>query len=110
MDCLNDIGELYGLGCELVLAKELTKTFERFITGTVLEVTNWLLAEPAHSKGEFVLIIPPRPAAPKQDTHEQLLKILLEELPLKQAVSIACKLSNANKNELYEMALALKNK
>lgn len=35
--------------------------------------------------------------------------ILLAELPLKQAVSIACKLTNANKNELYELALKLKN-
>ena len=37
-----------------------------------------------------------------------LLAVLLKELPLKQAVSIACKLTKANKNELYETALKLK--
>ncbi|MGM9454337.1 16S rRNA (cytidine(1402)-2'-O)-methyltransferase [Legionella bozemanae] len=110
LECLDDIGELFGQTCEIVLAKELTKTFERFITGTLLEVKNWLLAEPAHVKGEFVLLIPPRPTAPEPDTHEKLLKILLDELPLKQAVAIACKLSNGSKNELYEKALAIKNK
>ncbi|KTD11836.1 methyltransferase [Legionella gratiana] len=110
VDCLNDIAEIYGEECDIVLAKELTKTFERFLIGTLIKVKSWLLAEPAHTKGEFVLIIPPRPALPEHNAHEKLLKVLLDELPLKQAVAIACKLSNASKNELYEKALILKNK
>ncbi|WP_131795607.1 16S rRNA (cytidine(1402)-2'-O)-methyltransferase [Fluoribacter gormanii] len=110
LECLDDISELYGQTCDIVLAKELTKTFERFITGTVLEVKNWLLADPGHIKGEFVLLIPPRPVSNEPETYEKLLNVLLDELPLKQAVAIACKLSNGSKNELYEKALAIKNK
>lgn len=110
LECLDDIGEVYGQTCEIVLAKELTKAFERFITGTLLEVKNWLLAESAHIKGEFVLLIPPQPASHEPDTYEKLLSVLLDELPLKQAVAIACKLSNGSKNELYERALVIKNK
>jgi 16S rRNA (cytidine1402-2'-O)-methyltransferase len=109
IDCLSDIGATYGQDCELILAKELTKTFERFISGTVVDVMNWLLSEAAHTKGEFVLIIPPRPSLAEKDSNEELLTILLKELPLKQAVTIACKLTKANKNELYETALKLKN-
>lgn len=108
LECLNDVAAVYGADCDIVLAKELTKTFERFITGSVVEVSHWLLAETARTKGEFVLIIPPRPQPPQQNTHEELLTVLLAELPLKQAVAIACKLSKANKNELYELALQLK--
>lgn len=108
IECLNDIADVLGEHCELVLAKELTKTFERFIPGTVQEVKNWLLAEAAHCKGEFVLIIPPRQSAPDKHSHEELLTVLLNELPLKQAVSIACKITKANKNELYDTALKLK--
>jgi 16S rRNA (cytidine1402-2'-O)-methyltransferase len=108
MDCLNDIATIYSNECEVVLAKELTKTFERFISGSVLTVKEWLLAESAHTKGEFVLIIPPRPMLEDKQAHEELLAILLNELPLKQAVSIACKLTKAAKNELYETALKLK--
>lgn len=108
LECLNDVATVYGAECEIVLAKELTKTFERFITGSVVDVRHWLLAETARTKGEFVLIIPPRPELPQQHTHEELLSVLLAELPLKQAVAIACKLSKANKNELYELALQLK--
>ncbi len=108
LECLNDVAAVYGADCDIVLAKELTKTFERFITGSVVEVSHWLLAETARTKGEFVLIIPPRPQPPQKNTHEELLTVLLAELPLKQAVAIACKLSKANKNELYELALQLK--
>lgn len=109
IDCLDDVENTYGHDFELVLAKELTKTFERFISGTVLQIKNWLLAEPGHIKGEFVLIIPPRPSPSDSSDYKEILTVLLEELPLKQAVSIACKITKANKNELYEEALKLKN-
>lgn len=108
LDSLNDIADIYGQDCELVLAKELTKAFERFVSGKVREIKDWILKDPDHKKGEFVLIFPPRPTEKKERPNEELLKILLQELPLKQAVSIACRLTNANKNELYEEALKLK--
>lgn len=108
IDCLNDIAEIYGQDYELVLAKEITKTFERFVSGKIKEIKDWLLSEPGHIKGEFVLIFPPRSTNKDPNSHEELLKILLEELPLKQAVAIACRLTNANKNQLYEEALKLK--
>lgn len=108
IDCLNDIAEIYGQDYELVLAKEITKSFERFVSGKIKEIKDWLLSEPGHIKGEFVLIFPPRSTNKDLNSHEELLKILLEELPLKQAVAIACRLTNANKNQLYEEALKLK--
>lgn len=108
LECLDDIASVYGEECPLVLAKELTKTFERFISGSVSEVRQWLLSESAHRKGEFVLIIPPRPIESNPNETTELLQILLDELPLKQAVSIACRMSKANKNELYQKALLLK--
>ncbi|HAZ7574511.1 16S rRNA (cytidine(1402)-2'-O)-methyltransferase [Legionella sp. PATHC032] len=108
IDSLDDIAEIYGQDYELVLAKEITKTFERFVSGKIKEIKDWLLSEPGNTKGEFVLIFPPRSTNKDLHSHEELLKILLEELPLKQAVAIACKLTNANKNQLYEEALKLK--
>ena len=108
LECIDDISETYGEECELVLAKELTKTYERFITGTVSDIKKWLLADPGHTKGEFVLIIPPRPALDNHQSNEEILAVLLQEVPLKQAVSIACKITKANKNELYEAALKIK--
>lgn len=104
--CLQDIADTWGADCELVLAKELTKTFETFISGRCHEVQAWLEDDSARCKGEFVLILPPA-ARPPQNDHQHLLSVLLAELPLKQAVKIACSLTGEHKNELYKLALSL---
>lgn len=66
LDCIDDIGEVYGADFDFVVAKELTKTFERFITGSASEIKQWLEGEKGRTNGEFVVIIPPI----KQDSDE----------------------------------------
>ncbi len=107
IESIEDIALVFGEECELLLAKELTKTFEKFILSSCKDVKTWLLSDINHCKGEFVLIIPPQQeeAKPEEDTH--VLKTLLAELPLKQAVKIATTLTGGNKNELYKLALSL---
>lgn len=108
MECIDDIATVFGAESELVLAKELTKTFERFVTGRSTNVKAWLLADRDRCKGEFVLIVPPRAA--QQETHTEttrLLTILLAELPLKQAVKLVAQLTNEHKNDVYKLALRL---
>ncbi|WP_412754260.1 16S rRNA (cytidine(1402)-2'-O)-methyltransferase [Legionella donaldsonii] len=105
VDCINDIMQVYGQHYEMVLAKELTKVFERFIRGTVQEIKDWLLMDNNHSKGEFVLILPAKPTVTANTKGEEILAILLEELPLKQAVKIASLLTKISKNELYKKGL-----
>lgn len=107
LDCIDDIVSVYGDDFEFLIAKELTKAFERFIQGSGSIIKNWLLADPGHVKGEFVVIIPPVPVESEDKQDEKLLAILLAELPLKQAVKIAAALSSTNKNELYKLALDL---
>lgn len=105
VDCINDIMQVYGQNYEMVLAKELTKAFERFIRGTVQEIKDWLLMDNNHPKGEFVLILPAKPTDTTNTKGEEILTILLEELPLKQAVKIASLLTKISKNELYKKGL-----
>ena len=78
VDALNDIKETLGSDCNIVLAKELTKAFERFITGRVDDVTQWLLSNTQHTKGEFVIIIAPRPQEKKISGEERILSLLLK--------------------------------
>lgn len=108
IESIDDIALVFGDTCELVLAKELTKLFERIMVGNCNSIREWLRADDAHCKGEFVLIIPPREVVNFLTEHQHLLAVLLSELPLKQAVSLACKLTGANKNDLYALALTLK--
>jgi 16S rRNA (cytidine1402-2'-O)-methyltransferase len=41
--------------------------------------------------------------------NEQVLRVLLEELPVKQAAALAAKITGLKKNELYDLALTWKN-
>lgn len=108
--CLKDINSVYHNDYTFVLAKEITKIHECFIRGTALEIQAWLSAEKARSKGEFVLLLPPLVDTETHDQNQKLLKILLQELPLKQAVKIATQLCSTTKNELYELALKMTGK
>lgn len=108
LECLEDFIDVFGPEQILVLAKELTKSHERIIEGTAFEIKEWLLEDPGHIKGEFVLLVPPSTNKINTQSIEELLSILLKELPLKQAVSIASQISKVNKNEVYDLALSLK--
>ncbi|OCH99439.1 16S rRNA (cytidine(1402)-2'-O)-methyltransferase [Legionella jamestowniensis] len=109
-DCIDDIIAVYGSDYEFVLAKELTKVFERFVQGTAVTIKNWLQEDAAHCKGEFVLLLPPKLQETTSLQEEETLSILLKELPLKQAVKLAASLTKGNKNELYKKALVLQNR
>lgn len=94
----------------IVVAKELTKAHERFLSGTPGEILAAFKAEPVLKKGEFVVVIdnPENTRETHVDPQEkQLLALLLDELPLKKAVQIATKITGKKKNELYQLALSI---
>jgi 16S rRNA (cytidine1402-2'-O)-methyltransferase len=96
---------------EIVLAKELTKTFETFVQGTARDVIEWLDQDVAHEKGEFVLMIHCANNLQGEELSNEvlgLLKILAEELPLKKAAAITASHYGLKKNALYNAGLELK--
>ena len=101
-----------GLGAarRVVIARELTKLFESIHTCTLEEAGAWLAADDNRIKGEFVLIVEGAPldTAAAQAQGERALAILLEELPVKQAATLAARLTGGRKNALYARALELK--
>ena len=107
---LADLAEILDAERIIVIARELTKRFETFLNGTAKELLARLEADSDQQRGEFVVLI--HGARPQQtDNRAQLqhsLRTLLDELPLKQAVSIAAKLSGEKRNAVYEMALTMK--
>ncbi len=109
LDSLSDIARILGEERPVVLAKELTKTFENVIGSTAAEIQQWLLAEPGRQKGEFVLMI--GPAAKKTDEIPTealaLLQLLTEALPLKKAAAIVAGHYDLKKNKLYQLGLEL---
>ncbi|GAD01004.1 16S rRNA (cytidine(1402)-2'-O)-methyltransferase [Agarivorans albus] len=107
LDSLADIVSCLGEGRQVVLARELTKTFETIKSLPVAELLAWVKADPNQQKGEMVLIV-----AGYQKDSELLpvdaldtLKLLQTELPLKKAAALTAKIYGLKKNALYDYGL-----
>ncbi|MCE2027123.1 16S rRNA (cytidine(1402)-2'-O)-methyltransferase [Sessilibacter corallicola] len=105
--CLSDIAATFGDQREVVVARELTKTYETFLSGTVAEVADKVQEDTNQQKGEFVVMVGPgeqKLTEIDSDT-ERLMGYLLEELPLKKASVIAAKYTGLKKKQLYDWGL-----
>ena len=112
LECVADLSLVLGAERRITFARELTKTFETFYSCNLSDAVAWLEADSNQQRGEFVLLV----EAPAQKEAEaipedavRVLKLLLAELPLKQAVKLATDITQLKKNDLYEFALQLKN-
>jgi 16S rRNA (cytidine1402-2'-O)-methyltransferase len=111
LESLKEMTEIFGPGREAVLARELTKQFETVRSGTLTELSEWVNHDPHQQLGEFVILIHGVPRAEREavdEDAERVLRILLEELPVSQAATLAAKITGLKKNRLYEYALNLK--
>ena len=111
-ESLKDMAENMGSERQATVARELTKTFETIRGGSLAELVSWVQADSNQQKGEFVVILQGAPARNSDidETVEQVLTVLLAELPLKQAASLAAKITGLPKNRLYEAGLIIKGK
>ena len=105
-----DLLEVLGGERRIVIARELTKLFESIHRCTLAEAGAWLTGDPNRTRGEFVLIVEGAQTRERRENAEarHTLEILLEAVPLKQAVSIASRLGGGSRNELYKLALDVK--
>jgi 16S rRNA (cytidine1402-2'-O)-methyltransferase len=97
----------------MVLARELTKTFETFLSGTPAALRNRLVDDPNQARGEFVVMI--AGAQPKTDNEQQevsadvLLNALLAEgVGVKQGAAVAARLLGGRKQVWYARLQTIK--
>ena len=112
VECVEDLAKVLGGERQLTFARELTKTFETIYTCPASHASAWLQADANQQRGEFVLLVEAAPIVELQEISidaQRVLKCLLAELPLKQAVALATEITQLKKNDLYEFALKLKN-
>ncbi|WP_420843681.1 16S rRNA (cytidine(1402)-2'-O)-methyltransferase [Marinobacter salexigens] len=113
LGAVTDIADVLGAQREIVLGREITKTFETFYSGGAADVLATLAADPHGSRGEFVVMVR---GADKTEAGmmagaldvDHLLGLLMAELPLKKVAKLASGLTGLSKNELYQRALELK--
>lgn len=111
IESIEDITKVLGDDRQITFARELTKTFETIYTCPAGRASAWLHADTNQQRGEFVLLVEAAPVVDAEEISEEaqrVLKCLLAELPLKQAVALATEITQLKKNDLYEFALKLK--
>lgn len=108
---LQSMAEVFGGERRAVVARELTKIHETVLADSLSQLIKYFKVHENELRGEIVILIEginEKASESKEVIPEQVLDILLEELPVKQAAALASKITGERKNILYEMALAKK--
>jgi 16S rRNA (cytidine1402-2'-O)-methyltransferase len=108
---LRDMVDCLGNEREATVARELTKTYETVMHGTLGELVSRVESDSNQQKGEFVVLVQGAPVRERSDVDVEavrMLEVLLAELPLKQAAGLVAKMTGLSKNVLYEEGLKLK--
>ncbi|UUE58026.1 16S rRNA (cytidine(1402)-2'-O)-methyltransferase [Pectobacterium aroidearum] len=107
LDSLQDISEVLGAERYVVLAREITKTWESIHGAPVGELLAWVKEDENRRKGEMVLIVEGHHADDSALSAEALrtLMLLRAELPLKKAAALAAEIHGVKKNALYRYGL-----
>lgn len=111
VESVNDMANILGAERRVTFARELTKTFETIYTCHLADAKAWLEADTNQQRGEFVLLVEVAEIKLVEAFSEEtvrVLKLLLADLPLKQAVKLTAEITQEKKNDLYEFALTLK--
>ena len=107
---LTDMLEVFGNERKVCLAKELTKSFETIRTDIIENVIEYLSADLAHQKGEFVILISSADKIDLIDAENQLgkiLPILCAEMGASKAAKLAAKITGIDKKHCYNKAIEL---
>ncbi|QUJ67098.1 16S rRNA (cytidine(1402)-2'-O)-methyltransferase [Photobacterium sp. GJ3] len=107
LDSLADMLAVLGPDRDVVLARELTKTFETIHGAPLGELIPWLNEDSNRIRGEMVLLVAGHRAGKEDMPAEALrtLKILVAELPLKKAAAMTAEIHGVKKNALYKWGL-----
>ncbi|WP_039462675.1 16S rRNA (cytidine(1402)-2'-O)-methyltransferase, partial [Pectobacterium brasiliense] len=107
LDSLQDISEVLGAERYVVLAREITKTWESIHGAPVGELLAWVKEDENRRKGEMVLIVEGHQIDDSVLSAEALrtLTLLRAELPLKKAAALAAEIHGVKKNALYRYGL-----
>ncbi|MFI3310182.1 16S rRNA (cytidine(1402)-2'-O)-methyltransferase [Ewingella allii] len=107
LDSLQDMVEVWGPDRYVVLAREITKTWENIRGDAVGALLDWVKEDETRKRGEMVLIVEGHKVDAEALPAEALrtLALLQKELPLKKAASLAAEIHGVKKNALYKYAL-----
>ncbi|MEL0168539.1 MAG: 16S rRNA (cytidine(1402)-2'-O)-methyltransferase [Pseudomonadaceae bacterium] len=108
LECLQDMQQVLGDERRVLLARELTKTFETLRSAPLAELVAWVAGDADQQRGECVLVVEGAPQPDADAVSEDALRVLdllLAEMPVKRAAKLASEITGVRKNLLYQIAL-----
>ncbi len=111
-ESLQDMKDAFGDSRPCTVGRELTKRFESLYRGTLAEVLLTMEQDENSGRGEFVVVIAGAEENPDKSIEQgrSMMNVLLTELSVSQAASLAARMSGARKKVLYEYGLEKKGK
>lgn len=110
LDTVGDMVAVFGAQREMVLARELTKSFETIRALPLSRMAEWIATDSDQQRGESVLLLAgwqaPEESAALPAEASRVLDLLLVELPVRRAAALASEITGLRKNLLYREALA----
>ena len=109
VECAQDLAAALGGDRVILIAREITKLFEQIHRCQLDEAAAWLSMDENRQRGEFVLVVEGAAGAvdDAEENLDRVLRPLLDELTLVQAVKLACAIAGSKKNSTYARALEL---
>ena len=109
---IEDFSDIFGPQRLAFMAREITKTFETYLHGDLTDLLRQVTEDSNQQRGEIVLVVAGQEKTVETTPadSEKLLGLLMKELPLTKAASIAAKITGGDKKQLYQLALSLQKK
>lgn len=108
---LADMLTVFGDERTIVVARELTKKFEQFVSGSLAEVVEYFNDNTDKVRGEFVLMVggAVEKEAPELTEYDGLIEVLLKQnIHVKQISEIVADYTGLKKKPIYSRVLELK--
>lgn len=108
---LADFQTTFGAEREMVVARELTKKFEQFVSGTIAQVVEYFTENSDKVRGEFVFMLAgadEKEAVELSTMDDLIITLLKQNLPVKQISEIIADYAGIKKKPIYNRVLELK--
>ncbi len=108
-DTISEMSDIFGESRHIVIARELTKTFETIHGAPAAQLLEWLNSDDNNRRGEMVVMVAGYKKLDEGLSPQVIdaLKLLTTELPLKKAAALVAKLYDEKKNALYKYGLEI---
>lgn len=104
---LDEMLAVFGAARYVVIARELTKTFETIYGANLADLRAWVVADKNQQKGEFVILVAglleQAPVSVADVEVKKLLEVLRKELPSSQAVKVVAKITGVERDKVYKI-------